>query len=35
MGKKLEGEDATLEGKWPRFPELRVEERKLGLLDYE
>lgn len=35
MGKKPESEDATLEGKWPRFPELRVEERKLGSLDYE
>lgn len=33
--KKPESEDATLEGKWPRFPELRVEERKLGSLDYE
>lgn len=35
MGKKPESENATLEGKWPRFPELRVEERKFGSLDYE
>lgn len=30
MGKKPESEDATLGSKRPRFPELRVEERKLG-----
>lgn len=30
MGKKPESEDAMLGSKRPRFPELRVEERKLG-----